>query len=55
MTTIYMVNPLPEDLDEVNAIQRDVEATKPPGARMEEYMHSEFSFGTGRSVAQPRT
>jgi hypothetical protein len=34
----------------MNAIQREVEATKPPGTRMEEYMHSGFSFDTGRSV-----
>jgi hypothetical protein len=47
---LYALNPLPEKLEEITALQREVETTKPPGVRMEQFMHSAVSLGTGRSV-----
>ncbi|KAL5315559.1 hypothetical protein ACEPPN_016427 [Leptodophora sp. 'Broadleaf-Isolate-01'] len=46
----YVLQPLPEDPEELKALQRELESTKPLGVRMEEITNSMASFGSRRSV-----
>ncbi|KAK0117706.1 hypothetical protein ONS95_012035 [Cadophora gregata] len=46
----YVLQPIPEDPDELRALQLELEKSKPVGVRMEEIMNSFASFCSGRSI-----
>jgi hypothetical protein len=46
----YVLQPLPEDPEEMKALRQEMESTKPVGVKMEEITNPIASFGSGRSV-----